>query len=141
MNIFTYGSLMFDAVWARVIGVDYAKIKARVHGYRRRALKGYTYPALIPGYEDDFVEGVVYLKVNRKDVKTLDRFEGKYYRRRLLPCSLADGSSVDAGVYLFKKEYHQMLADKPWDAGEFESVGIQTFLAKYKGFADTKRIN
>ena len=137
MNIFTYGSLMFDAVWARVIGVDYEKIKARVHGDRRRALKGYTYPALIAGYADDYVEGVVYFKVNRRDVKTLDRFEGEYYRRRLLPCSLADGGSVDAGVYLFKQEYQQMLADKPWDVKKFETIGIQTFLAGYKGFADT----
>ena len=139
MNIFTYGSLMFDAVWARVIGADYAKIKAGVYGYRRRALKGYTYPALIPGYEDDFVEGVVYLKVNRKDVKTLDRFEGETYQRIVLPCSLANGNTIEAGVYLFKDEFRHMVEDTPWDVENFEKVGIRSFLLKYKGFADTNK--
>ena len=137
LNIFTYGSLMFDAVWARVIGVEYEKHNARIHGYRRQALKNFTYPALIAGAEEEFVDGVVYLNVSPGDVGTLDCFEGKYYQRIGLSCILKDGSPIEADTYIFRENYRQMLDEKPWDVKKFEDIGIRTFLSGYKGFSDT----
>lgn len=137
LNIFTYGSLMFDAIWERVIGVEYEKHTARIHGYRRQALKNFTYPALIAGPEEEFVDGVVYLNVHPGDVNTLDRFEGEYYQRIGLPCILKDGSTIEADTYLFRNKYRQMLDEKPWDVKKFEDTGIRMFLSKYKGFSDT----
>ena len=137
LNIFTYGSLMFDTVWERVIGVEYKKHRARIYGYRRQALKNFTYPALIAGPNEEIVDGVVYLNVYPSDVDTLDRFEGEYYQRIGLPCTLNDGSTIEADTYLFKDKYRKMLDDKPWDVKKFEDSGIRKFLSKYKGFADT----
>ena len=76
MNIFTYGSLMFERVWTVVVAGTYRKTNARLFGYQRRKIRGEAYPALVPGTADDWVDGVVYLDVGQRDAVRLDRFEG-----------------------------------------------------------------
>ena len=34
-NVFTYGSLMYEAVWTRVVRGQYASVRARLAGFRR----------------------------------------------------------------------------------------------------------
>lgn len=139
MNIFTYGTLMYDAVWQRVIGVDYEKVQARIHGYRRRAIAGEAYPALIPGEENEVVDGVLHIAVKAADVDRLDRFEGDYYRRIRLHCRLADGRLIEAAGYRFKDKFQHMVEDRPWDIPAFESSGINRFLSSYRGFSGSAR--
>ena len=139
MNIFTYGSLMYDAVWQRVVGVDYDKVRATIHGYRRRAIKGETYPALIPGNKNETVDGVLYFAVRAADIDRLDRFEGDYYRRIHLHCRLADGRIIEAEGYRFKDKFRHLVEDNPWNTEAFESSITDRFLSNYQGFSDANR--
>jgi gamma-glutamylcyclotransferase (GGCT)/AIG2-like uncharacterized protein YtfP len=82
MNIFTYGSLMFERVWTVVVAGTYRKTNARLLGYQRRKIRGEAYPALVPGAADDQVDGVVYLDVGQRDAVRLDRFEGAFYSKK-----------------------------------------------------------
>ena len=134
IHVFTYGSLMFDRVWSKVVGNVWEKTKARLYGYKRRKIRGALYPALLPGIEEDYVDGIIYLNVGKSDLKILDRFEGEHYQKEMVECELADGSKIIACVYTFKQEYRNLIQDEDWDPIWFSKVGIYSFLTDYEGF-------
>lgn len=129
VNVFAYGSLMFDQVWSKVVSGRYAKVTARLYGYKRRKIRGEVYPAVLPGTNRDHVDGIIYLDVSKGDLKNLDAFEGEYYQKQMAECGLPDGSNVTAWVYVFKEQYRDLLEDEPWDPVQFLEGGIHTFLA------------
>jgi gamma-glutamylcyclotransferase (GGCT)/AIG2-like uncharacterized protein YtfP len=134
MNIFTYGSLMFERVWTVVVAGTYRKTNARLFGYQRRKIRGEAYPALVPGTADDRVDGVVYLDVGQRDAVRLDRFEGSYYSKKKERCSLPDGSRISAWVYVFKEKFVDIVDPQTWDPEWFEKNDIHTFMASYQGY-------
>lgn len=134
MNIFTYGSLMFEPVWSTVVVGTYARRKARLFGYQRRKLKGETYPALIPGKHLDFVDGIIYFDVDSKDKVRLDRFEGAYYTKKMETLTLTDNRLVTAQVYVFRPEYQALVDEESWSPEWFEKTGIHNFMAAYEGY-------
>jgi gamma-glutamylcyclotransferase (GGCT)/AIG2-like uncharacterized protein YtfP len=134
MNIFTYGSLMFERVWTVVVAGTYRKTDARLFGYQRRKIRGKAYPALVPGAADDQVDGVVYLDVKHRDAVRLERFEGAFYSKKKESCLLPDGSRISAWVFVFKKEYADLVEARTWDPVWFEKNGIHAFTAAYQGY-------
>ena len=56
VHIFTYGSLMFDGVWSKVVDGIYEKVGARLYGYQRRKIRGEIYPTVLPGKSGDYVD-------------------------------------------------------------------------------------
>ena len=133
MHVFTYGSLMFGRVWRRVVGVENTKAEAMLYGYKRTKIKNEVYPALIPGTASDCVLGQVYMNVEKRGLDKLDRFEGKYYRRRVVSCEMVDEKSISAWVYVFRSLYAYRVIDEPWDPTWFADEGIHRFIAEYKG--------
>ena len=129
VHVFTYGSLMFDPVWSKVVGSVYEKVTARLYGYKRRKIQGEIYPTVLPGTSRDHVDGIIYLNVSKSDLKTLDRFEGEYYQKEMAECGLTDGGNISAWVYVFKERYRNLVEDEPWDPVWFSEDGIHEFLA------------
>ena len=125
INIFTYGSLMFPAVWQRVVSAQYQSLPATVQDFRRFAVLNDTYPGLIasPGGS---VEGVIYHNVAPDDVARLDHFEGDDYRRIEIDAHLTDGSTQLVQTYLMLRP--QGLSDQPWLP---ENFALQRFLDTY----------
>lgn len=134
VNIFTYGSLMFERVWTVVVAGTYRKTNARLFGYQRRQIRGEAYPALVPGTADDQVDGVVYLDVGQRDAVRLDRFEGVYYTKKNAVCSLPDGSRISAWVYVFSDKFIDLVEAQAWDPTWFEKNGIHAFMTAYQGY-------
>jgi gamma-glutamylcyclotransferase (GGCT)/AIG2-like uncharacterized protein YtfP len=134
MNIFTYGSLMFERVWTVVVAGTYLKTNARLFGYQRRKIRGEAYPALVPGAADDQVDGVVYLDVGQRDAMRLDRFEGVFYSKKKERCLLPGGSQISAWVYVFKEEYADRVEARTWDPVWFAKNGLHAFTATYQGY-------
>jgi gamma-glutamylcyclotransferase (GGCT)/AIG2-like uncharacterized protein YtfP len=60
-NVFTYGSLMFDAVWSRVVRGHYRSAEAILSGYRMLSIREESFPAMIQDIAEDQVVGKVYL--------------------------------------------------------------------------------
>lgn len=135
MHVFTYGSLMFHRVWSRLVAGNYEKIDARLYRYKRRKIRGTVYPAVLPGKAVDYVDGILYLRVSKRDIKTLDRFEGDYYRKEMAECTLSDRDNIIACVYVLKEEYSHFIEDEEWDPVWFSKVGIHSLLAEYEGFS------
>lgn len=131
MHVFTYGSLMFEPIWSKVVSGKYEKTEARLSGYKRLKIKDEVYPALLPGADTDSVEGIVYRNVSFGDLKRIEEFEGQYYRREITACRLPDGSTLIACVYVLDGRFNNLVEDELWEPEWFEKVGIQIFLEKY----------
>ncbi len=127
MNVFTYGSLMFDQVWSRVVKGGYRRADAVLPGHVRRAVRGETYPGVIAAAGEK-VAGVVYFDVAAPDLARLDDFEGSPYERRSVMLDLK-GAPIPAEVYLIRDPGR--LEPGPWDVARFERAGIFEFLAGY----------
>jgi len=127
-HIFTYGSLMFEPVWSRLVLGNYTSAPALLEGYARRCVKNEDYPVVFEAQES--VKGIVYYDVEPYDLARLDAFEGEYYERKTILLH----NCVDAEVYVLKKEYFDIIDDKVWSEEAFENEGIKRFCEHYKGF-------
>jgi len=137
VNIFVYGSLMFDNVRDALIGSRYQNLGAFISGYRRLTVKGEVYPGLVES-EKGRVDGIVLLGIDSGDLRVLDQFEGHYYRRQSVTVSVHDMRLMQAETYMFRDEYRFMLSDKEWSVDEFRKTGINTFMANYHGLRQSE---
>ncbi|AOO66707.1 gamma-glutamylcyclotransferase family protein [Sulfurospirillum halorespirans] len=131
-HLFTYGSLMFEDVWNRLVKGNYLSQKATLQGYARRSVKDDVYPVIFQA--DELVEGVVYYDISEEDRIILDTFEGEYYERKEVEL-LVKNELIRACVYVLKEEHFDIIDPKPWSEALFATEGIKRFLANYKGFA------
>ena len=116
-NIFTYGSLMFPAVWEQVVRGHYLSIRAVLTGHARYAIADENYPGMV-ARDGAAVEGILYRDVAAADVTRLDIFEGADYRRAAVRVQLPDGTETEAYTYLYNLP--QRLLDKEWNVEEFD---------------------
>jgi gamma-glutamylcyclotransferase (GGCT)/AIG2-like uncharacterized protein YtfP len=132
-HCFTYGSLMWADIMARVCGHEFASEPASLAGHRRHPVHGEDYPGLCcePG---SCVTGRLYRDVDAAAWERLDAFEGQQYERADVAVALSDGSTVQAQVYRFRAEFAGRLLAGDWDAAAFEREGRQRFMARYVGF-------
>jgi len=125
MHVFTYGSLMFPAVWERVVRGQYRAVAAMLPGHARYEVSGETYPGMVP-QADSAVNGVLYLDVDDADLLALDVFEGSEYRRDVVTVSVTAEENLTAVTYVFTAD--ERLTDKVWEA---ESFRITHFMDAY----------
>ncbi|MBE0582221.1 MAG: gamma-glutamylcyclotransferase, partial [Desulfofustis sp.] len=127
-------SLMYQEVWTRVVRGHYQCRPATLPGYRRRAVRGEVYPVALRALPENRIDGMVYIDVDPDDIDRLDIFEGKYYRRRIEEVSISSGTTIKAGVFVLRPDYHHIAADDDWDAEQFQRTGLPRFLGSYLGF-------
>jgi len=131
MNLFTYGSLMFDAVWSRLVSQPYENSPAALSGYARKCVSGDSYPVVFKGDEYYSIAGMLYFNITPQDLAVLDEFEGEYYLREAVQVRLPDGSFQPAETYVLKDEFRHLASDRDWDADRFATDGIHHFIEKY----------
>lgn len=115
MNLFTYGTLMDPAVWARVARENCVTRHATLAGYEARALSGVTFPGLIeaPGA---ITEGLLYLNVSREAIDRLDAYEDNFYMRVPVPVLLDDGTALEAEVYVMMPDQRAIVLPERWQS-------------------------
>ena len=129
MNLFTYGSLMFDEVWQRVVRGHYRSSIETLRGYARHQVRDEDYPAVIRAPDAPApLQGRLWRAVDAADPARLDAFEGEDYER----ISVTTESGVQAGLYLYRRS--ERILEKDWDPQHFEREGMARFLARYPGF-------
>jgi gamma-glutamylcyclotransferase (GGCT)/AIG2-like uncharacterized protein YtfP len=131
-HLFTYGSLMFEDVWNRLVRGHYLSQHATLNGFARRSVKEDEYPVIFQANEQ--VEGVVYYDISAEDMVILDAFEGEYYARQEVELWVKN-EPIRACVYVLKEEHFDIIDPKPWSEALFATEGIKRFLAHYKGFS------
>lgn len=130
VHLFTYGSLMFEPVWTRVVGGHYRSSTAQIYGYKRWCIKGDSYPVVTPCYSSTPLQGVLYYNVDTRDLNHLDRFEGDYYYRQSVLAHV-DDAPVVAQVYALKPKYRHLVEYKPWQPKRFNRVQLRAFVRRY----------
>ena len=128
MNVFTYGSLMFPAVWQKVVRGDYRSSVASIHGFRRVCVRDGSHPALIISPRAAPIVGRVYFGVSAEDVSRLDYFETHNYERVTVAITV-DSNAKAAQAYLAVNM--ALLADTDWNENTFEQSGLPVFLTTY----------
>ena len=113
MNLFTYGTLMDSAVWARVALEPCASQPAVLHGYEARRLRGETFPGLVE-CEGAITPGQLYESVGTAALARLDDYEGDIYTRVCVTVLLASGATTPAEVYLLRPEHRGMVLKEHW---------------------------
>ena len=132
-HCFTYGSLMWADIMARVCGHEFASELAVLADHRRHPVHGEDYPGLVVA-PDGVVPGRLYRDVDTAAWARLDAFEGAEYERADVVVTRADGARLPAQVYRFRAEFAQRLLPGEWDAEAFAREGYQRFIARYVGF-------
>jgi gamma-glutamylcyclotransferase (GGCT)/AIG2-like uncharacterized protein YtfP len=125
VNVFTYGSLMFEPVWNQVCLGRYLTRKLILNDFQRYCIKNESYPAVIP-QQGATVEGLVYLDVSHADQVRLNQFEGVEYTLRYHEIE---------GLTVVFYEYVALarLDRRDWIPSEFEQQGLPLFLARHVG--------
>ena len=113
MNLFTYGTLMDPAVWARVAQEECPTERAVLHGYEARRLREVTFPGLIeaPGCE---TPGLLYRGVSAAAMARLDAYEDDCYLRVPLTILTEIGCPETAEVYLIAPAHRSLVLDERW---------------------------
>lgn len=135
VHIFTYGSLMFEPVWSKVVAGVYGSCASILEGYDRKGLIGEVYPAVVPSAPYSQVHGILYRGVEASDLSALDRFEGEYYFRKTEQVITSDREILAAEIYVLKEEYYMLLSPKDWDPDYFSTTNIDIFIHSYRNFA------
>jgi len=130
-NIFTYGSLMFNPVWSRVVAGSYDRLEAVLQGYNRLSVRDEVYPVVVPSAFNSQVRGFVYRNVSTSDLERLDQFEGEYYIRKTEQVIILDMTILPAEVYVLKEEYYTIISHQEWDPVHFSTTGIHYFMHSY----------
>lgn len=127
-HVFVYGSLMFEQVWEQVVLGKYQATTATLADYARYAVKGQTYPGVIPE-AGKRVKGLVWLSVEQSDIALLDAFEGPEYSRQAVELESDVGMRMPAQVYIWKNPLQ--LEPNPWSLKSFMEVGLERFMGSY----------
>lgn len=134
-DLFAYGSLMCQDIMDAVVGSALTSTPARLHGFRRYAMRDELYPGVIASVSGS-VEGKVYHRVSLKHWERLDRFEGEMYDRKPVTVQYEDGTQALAYCYLIRAEYLHRLSTAEWNYAVFLREGKQAFKRQYCGFAN-----
>lgn len=132
-HCFTYGSLMWADIMARVCGRPFASEPASLADHARHPVRGQDYPGLRPA-PGGVVPGRLYRDVDTAAWARLDAFEGEEYERAEVLVTLPEGVAVPAHVYRFREAFAGRLLPGAWDAEAFAREGRERFLARYTGF-------
>ena len=132
-NIFTYGSLMFDSVWSKVVAGSYDRLESVLQGYDRKGVYNEFYPVVVPSTFHSQVRGIVYRNVSISDLDRLDQFEGEYYFRKTEKVITLELRILAAEVYVLKEEYYSIISPQGWDPVHFSTTGIHSFMHSYMG--------
>jgi ABC-type amino acid transport substrate-binding protein/gamma-glutamylcyclotransferase (GGCT)/AIG2-like uncharacterized protein YtfP len=132
VNLFVYGSLMYEQVWRRLVSGEFACKAAHLSGYRRRKIKDEDYPGLVRGIGT--VHGIVWLGLDEQTLRRIDEFEASCYRRISGVVIDDAGAELLAEFFVVKESDRSILEEADWDPQEFESSGLSHFLKSYAGF-------
>ncbi|WP_440904158.1 gamma-glutamylcyclotransferase family protein [Catenovulum sp. SX2] len=128
-NIFTYGSLMYEPVWQKLVRGHYKKVPAQLDKFKRVKVKQASYPVIIED-ADHSVNGMVYFDVTPEDVQLLDIFEGDYYQRTSLTVASESGELV-VDCYLLNPQHHNICSSELWCEQEFIDKYLINFVDDY----------
>jgi gamma-glutamylcyclotransferase (GGCT)/AIG2-like uncharacterized protein YtfP len=129
VNVFTYGSLMFDEVWRAVTGRTRPSEPGQLIGFEAWKIAGQTFPGLAPA-EGHRVAGRVWREVADTELALLDEFESGIYDRLRVTVQGEAGRSLECWAYVVRPDCRKLLLPERWSREEFERRHLADFLTR-----------
>ncbi len=120
-NLFVYGSLLFPELIEKLTGEKFSLIPAVLHGFRRFAVKGSDYPAIVPE-ENSKVTGMLVMDVDAKSMKMLAYFEGDEYRKEDVVV-VSENKKFNATSFVWNEDL-KLLEKYDWDFQKFKKHSL-----------------
>ena len=116
-HLFVYGSLLFPELIGKLTGKRFYSVPAILKGYKRFAVKGCDYPAIV-AVENSNVEGVLLLNVDDKSMGLLTYYEGRDYVKSRIEVN-SEKQSYNAVTFIWGNDV-MLLEDFDWDQNSFK---------------------
>ena len=131
-HVFTYGSLMFPEVWARLVTRPRASVAAVLQGFVREGVRGQSYPG-IRKQAGAQTAGRLYLDIDTQELARLDAFEGAEYVRESVTVQMhtPDGRRIELPAQAYRFVDAQGLDGAPWDEGRFARQFAESFYREH----------
>jgi gamma-glutamylcyclotransferase (GGCT)/AIG2-like uncharacterized protein YtfP len=130
MHLFAYGTLMFPAVWRRVVGREFRSRRASIAGYKALRANGELFPVLVPGKANGRVDGVVYSDLDDGTLALLDEFESDLYERVSVNVVLDDGKPQACQAYVLPERNRRFASSERWDPEWFQREAMDEYLQR-----------
>ncbi len=127
MNVFAYGSLMFDEVWLGVVGRMVPSVTASLENFEAWKIAGEPFPGMAPA-SGHRVTGRVWSGISQIELDRLDAFESGIYDRQPVFVRTAVDPSLQCWAYVVQPGFQTLLLPEPWDRDEFRRLHLATFL-------------
>ncbi|HEY7804612.1 MAG TPA: gamma-glutamylcyclotransferase family protein [Orrella sp.] len=126
VHVFTYGSLMYEDIFAGVTQCQAIPMAARLNHWARHGLRAREYPGALPEPSgQSYIDGVVWLNVTEQALARLDQFEGSEYERVVVTVQATEGTTYLAQVYQWQLPAE---VSGQWCVQTFEQLHRDRFL-------------
>ncbi|OAA26489.1 AIG2-like family protein [Frankia sp. EI5c] len=122
--LFVYGTLRFPEVVETLLSRRPATTSAAVAGWRAAALRGRSYPGLVPAQRDVACAGSCLHDLTGAERELLDLFEGAHYEAREIPL-VGGGHAV---AYLWRGLPDPQVLPADWDPARFAAEHLADFV-------------
>jgi gamma-glutamylcyclotransferase (GGCT)/AIG2-like uncharacterized protein YtfP len=132
MNLFAYGTLMFPAIWLRIVGREFLAQPASVAGFAVYRVAGGVYPVMIAAEPSSRVEGLVFRDVDAVMLRRLDEYESDLYERTEVQAVLAGGQEIACVAYVLPEHNRSHASDEVWSAEAFARDHLAGYLVRLR---------
>ena len=127
MNLFVYGTLLYQSVMDLVVEQKFNAMSARLPDYTRCCLRRRVYPGIVP-HKNSHVDGLIYFDMSEQAIQRLDFFEGVEYDRIDVQPFLSNGESIQSCAYVVSPIYQNVLEVYKWNEDSFEQNHLDIYL-------------
>ena len=127
MNLFTYGTLMFPAVWHRIDVGEFPSEPATLPGFSIYRIKDAVFPGIVRSAPDDLVHGRLYRSLDDDALFELDAYESDLYDRIPVIAATEQGP-VECTAFVIPESRREALTNEVWDAKWFEQHQLERYL-------------
>lgn len=110
INLFTYGTLMDEALMERLTGKRFKWCEGTLYDYKKLMVKGEDFPGII-AFTGEMVRGRVYFNVDNESLNKINEYEDEFYELKRVLVHTNNGKKIDAYTYVIKEGFRHLLSD------------------------------
>ncbi len=129
-DLFCYGTLCFPEIMYSVIGRVPDMVEARLPGFICYELHGASYPAIVPERQGS-VNGLLYTGLGVKELRCIDKYEGKQYLRAQIDVMDGEGKTQTAWGYILAPGQYHRLKKQPWCRHKFAKYELDKYIIRH----------
>ncbi|MEQ8211093.1 MAG: gamma-glutamylcyclotransferase family protein [Lacipirellulaceae bacterium] len=113
MNLFAYGTLIFEDIWQQVVGRAVKNGPAELQGYEVKRVVDDLYPVIQPAPAER-ASGVIYFDLTTTDLARLDQYESHFYERIEVHPVNEKNERITCQTYVLSESYSSLASEDTW---------------------------